>query len=52
VSWFAIIATFTARRISGKEPLVNYSQSHVVTSKKYLRIMQQKAMDREVAEQI
>jgi uncharacterized protein YdbL (DUF1318 family) len=40
------------RRTNGKEPLVDYFQSHVVTSKEYLRIMQQKAMDREVVKQI
>jgi hypothetical protein len=30
------------KRIDGREPSVNYSQSHVVTSKVYLRIMRQK----------
>jgi hypothetical protein len=35
------------RRTNGKEPLANYSQSYVVTSEKYLKIMRQKAMDRE-----
>jgi hypothetical protein len=30
------------KRIDGRKPSVNYSQSHVVTSKKYLRIMRQK----------
>jgi len=34
-----------ARRTNGREPLVDYSQSHVVKSKEYLRIMRQKAMD-------
>ncbi len=38
-----------ARKTSGREPLVDYSQSHVVTSEMYLTTMQQKAMDREVA---
>jgi hypothetical protein len=48
VSRFVVIATFAARRTNGREPLIDYSQSHVVTSKKYLRIMRQKAMDSEV----
>jgi hypothetical protein len=37
-----------AKNTKGKS-LVDYSQSHVVTLKKNLRIMQQKVMDREVA---
>jgi hypothetical protein len=36
-----------ARRIGQREPLVDYSQSHVVTLKEYLTIMCQKAMNRE-----
>jgi len=28
-----------ARRTNGRVPLVNYSQSHVVASKEYLKIM-------------
>jgi hypothetical protein len=39
-------------RTNGRKQLVNYSQNHVVTSEEYLRIMQQKAMDREVVEHI
>jgi hypothetical protein len=39
-------------RTNGKKPLVNYSQNHVATSKEYLKIMQQKAMDRAVVKQI
>jgi hypothetical protein len=35
------------RRTNGREPLVDYFQNHVVTSKEYLRIMQQKTMDKE-----
>jgi hypothetical protein len=41
-----------AKRTNGREPLINYSQSHVVTSNEYLRIMQQQAMDKEVVEYI
>jgi hypothetical protein len=52
VSRFVVIATFVARRTNGREPLIDYSQSHVVTSKKYLRIMRQKEMDREVEKKI
>jgi hypothetical protein len=40
------------KRTNGREPLVDYSQSHVITSNEYLRIMQQKAMDKEVVEHI
>ncbi len=40
------------RRTSGKEPLIAYSQSNVVTSKEYLTIMQQKAMVRDVTKLI
>jgi hypothetical protein len=36
----------------GKEPLIDYSQSHVVTSNEYLNIMYWKAMEKEVAETI
>jgi hypothetical protein len=36
------------RRTNGREPLMDYSQSHVITSEEYLRIMRQKAMDRDV----
>jgi hypothetical protein len=32
--------------------LMDYFQSHVVTIEEYLKIMQQKAMDREVVEHI
>ncbi len=39
-------------KTNGKKPLVDYFQNHVVTSKEYLKIMQQKAMDREVIKQI
>ncbi len=41
-----------ARGTNGKEPLVDYFQNHVVTSKEYLRIMRQKTMDREKTKQI
>jgi hypothetical protein len=37
-------------RTNGKEPKVDYSQSHVVIINKYLNIMQQNAMDWEVIE--
>jgi hypothetical protein len=43
---------FLARRTSGREPLVDYSHSHIVILEKYLTIMQQKAMDKEVAKHI
>jgi hypothetical protein len=42
-----------ARRTNGKEPLMDYFQSHVVTLEKYFRIMWQKEMEyREVVEQL
>ncbi len=37
------------RRTSGRESLVDYSQSHVVTSEEYLTIMWQEVMNKEVA---
>jgi hypothetical protein len=36
------------RRISGRKLLIDYSHNHVMTSKEFLTIMQQKAIDREV----
>ncbi len=41
-----------AIRTNGRETLVDYFQSCVVTSKEYLRIMRQKAMDREATKHI
>jgi len=40
------------RRTNAKKPLVDYFQSHVVTSKEYLRIMRQKAMVKEAIKHI
>jgi hypothetical protein len=40
------------RRTNVREPSIDYSHNHVVTSKECLIVMQQKAMDREVAEHI
>jgi hypothetical protein len=40
------------RKTHGKEPLIDYSQKHVVTSNEYLNIMQWKAMEKEVVETI
>lgn len=39
-------------RILGKEPLIDYSNSHVVTSKQYLVVLKQKKMDKEVADKV
>jgi hypothetical protein len=36
----------------GKEPLVDYSQSHVVTSYQYLNIMQKKVMEKTIIKKI
>jgi hypothetical protein len=40
------------RKTKGREPLMDYSQSFMVTFDEYLRIMRQKAMEKEVAEEI
>jgi hypothetical protein len=40
------------RRTNGKIPLADYFQSHVVILEEYLRIMQQKAMDKEATKHI
>jgi hypothetical protein len=39
------------RRIRGNEPLVDYYQSHVVTSAEYLSILKKKTMDKAVAKE-
>jgi hypothetical protein len=41
-----------AIQTKGKEPLVDYFQSHVVTSYQYLDIMQKKAMDKTIMKKI
>ncbi len=41
-----------ARQTKGKEPLVDYSQSHVITYDQYLDIMWKKAMDKVIAKKI
>jgi len=38
-----------AKKTHGREPLVDYFQSHVVTLKEYLSIMWQKALEKEGA---
>ncbi len=40
------------RKTKGRERLVDYSQSLVVTFDKYLRIMRQKAMEKEVVQEV
>jgi hypothetical protein len=35
------------RKTQGRESLIDYSQSHVVTSKEYLRRMRQKTLEKE-----
>ncbi len=40
------------RCTQGKEPLIDYSQSHVVTSTNYLSILQKKTIDKKVANNI
>jgi hypothetical protein len=40
------------RRTRGKEPLIDYSQSHVVTFVEYLNILRKETMDKATAEEI
>jgi hypothetical protein len=40
------------RRILGKEPLVDYSNSHVVTSNQYLAVLKQKTMDKKAMDKV
>jgi hypothetical protein len=40
------------RRKHGKEPLVDYSSSHVVTSDQYLVVLKQKALEKEIVDEI
>jgi hypothetical protein len=42
-----MLPCFLAKKIKGKKLLVNYSQYNVVVSNEYLRIVQQKAMEKE-----
>jgi len=48
---FSLLCLFT-RQITGRKPLVDYSQSHVVTSNQYLDIVRKKTMDKTIAEEI
>jgi hypothetical protein len=41
-----------ARRTNGKEPLIDYSQSHIVTSFEYLDILRRKSMEKVAAKEI
>jgi hypothetical protein len=40
------------RRTRGKEPLIDYSHSHVVTFVEYLNILRKETMDKTTAEEI
>jgi len=40
------------KKIHGKESLMDYSNSHVVTSNQYLIVLKQKALDKEVVDKI
>jgi len=48
---FSLLCLFTIQ-ILRRKPLVDYSQSHVVTSNQYLDIMWKKAMDKTIVEEI
>jgi len=41
-----------ARCTRGKKPLIDYSQSHVVTFTKYLHIIREKTMDKATTKEI
>ncbi len=41
-----------ARHTKGKEPLIDYSQSHVVTNFEYLDIIKKKTMEKVIVEEI
>ncbi len=41
-----------ARHTKGKEPLIDYSQSHVMTNFKYLDILRKIIMEKVVVEEI
>jgi hypothetical protein len=38
------------RKRQGKEPLVDYSSSYVVTSNQYLVVLKQKVVDKEIVD--
>jgi hypothetical protein len=40
------------RRRHGKEPLMDYSNSHVVTSNQYLAMLRQKALEKKFVDKI
>ncbi len=40
------------RRKHGKEPIVDYSNSHVVTSNQYLVVLRQKALENKIVDKI
>ncbi len=46
------LPTLPTRIKHGKESLVDYSNSHVVTSNQYLIVLKQKALDKGVADKI
>jgi hypothetical protein len=41
-----------ARNTKGKEPLIDYSQSHIMTSFEYLDILRKKTMEKKIVEEI
>jgi hypothetical protein len=40
------------KKILDKEPLVDYSNSHVVTSNQYLIVLRQKALEKKIIDKI
>jgi hypothetical protein len=51
LSTINLLSYLPTRRTNGREPLLNYLQSHVVTFNQYLNIMQQKAIEKEIKKQ-
>jgi hypothetical protein len=52
LSTMNLLSYLLTRKMNGREPLVNYLQSHVVTFNQYLNIMQQKAIEKEIKKTI
>jgi hypothetical protein len=46
------LSRLLARHTKGKEPLVDYSQSHVVINFEYMDILRRKIMEKAIAKEI
>jgi len=47
-----LLLCLLVRHTKGKEPLLDYSQSHFVTNSKYLDIPKKKTMEKAIAKEI